>query len=460
MNKQIHINGFIWYGGEDLTKKLINVTICFAILLSLLSGCHRNGNTNSTNTIKHLTIEYYDKAYGDKWIEEIAQAYKTANPDVSISLKADSRLDQNANSIVESYKNVPDIIFVPNTNWENWASKGYIEDLTSLFNTKVDNNTTLKNKIQPDYLTHCELNGRYWIVPWEDGVAGLLYNVDMFNNNNWSVPATMQDFYNLLPQIKAAGIVPLAWSGDNLGDWKNAINAWWAQTEGRDGMTDYLQMASPEVYHEQGRLDALQLYANLIRDKSLSMDDALQSDQQKARNMFFDSKSAMMLGGSWIKGQMGNSFPENFNIGIMRFPSVDNAKESSINVSVSGGFAAIPSMSKNKDLAKNFLLFMSTDKMLDLYTSVTSSPRPFVYNTTGIKNLDNLGKSVLNIWQTKDNLYMFSSNPLYYSAFSDWPAGGAPLMQIISGTTTPLQAFEDNYNYVANNWNRGSNSSR
>lgn len=435
-----------------MIKRIICLFLSCSFILITSAGCQKDQDDVHKPANKVLTIEYYDGKYGSKWIESIAKAYKSKRTNVTIKLKADSKIDQKSDAILETYQDVPDIMFVSNTNWEYWASKGYIENLSSLYNTAVDNNTTLLNKIKPDYLKHCELRGNYWIVPWDDGVAGFVYNKDLFAKNNWTVPATMQDFYTLISKIKAAGIIPIAWSGSSIGDWNYAIDTWWAQSEGRDGISNFLKMDLPEVYHQQGRLNALQTFSNIVYDKTNSIDGALEADDAKARSMFLGSKAAMMLSGSWFKCQAGNSIPSNFKLGFITFPAAEGAKEPNLNVAAAGGFSVIPIMSRNKDLAKDFLLFMSTDKMLQLYTSITSSPRPFNYKIANTDKLDDFDKDIINNWQSGNNIYFFSSNPLYYNVFSDWPESGAPFMQILLGKTTPQQAFDDNYNYVKENW--------
>jgi N-acetylglucosamine transport system substrate-binding protein len=436
----------------NVLKKIICALTSCAMILAVGAGCHKKEVTVPKSTNQELTITYYDGIYGSDWIQAIAHAYELKNPSVKIKLEPDSKLDQKASAILENYQNVPDIMFLSNTNWEYWASKGYLSDLTGLFKTDVDNGKTLIQKIQPDYLTHCKLNGKYWVVPWDDGVPGFIYNKDMFNENNWQVPATMQDFYTLLPKIKAAGIVPIAWSGDNISDWNYAVNSWWAQIEGFDGVNDYLKMGSPEVYHQQGRLDALQEFYQLVGDKSNSIDNALGTDSSNASEQFFDSKAAMLLGGSWVSSQIGDALPKDFNMGIMQFPSVDGASDATINVDAAGGFAAIPLLAQHKSIAEDFLRFMSTDAMLELYTSITSSPRPFIYDAASAEGLDDFGKSVMNIWQKNNNVYLFSASPLYYSVFSDWPVSGAPYLEILSGVESPVQAFDENYEYVKSNW--------
>jgi N-acetylglucosamine transport system substrate-binding protein len=433
-------------------KKIFCIITSVSLILTTFSGCRAKSTSPSKVNSRVLTIYYYDKDYGSDWIKAIANEYKNKNPDVTINLKADSNLEKNVGKLLESSGDVPDILFLPNTNWQYWASKNYIVNLSDLFDTVIDNNTTLKQKIQPDYLKHCTYNKGYWVVPWEDGVTGFIYNKALFRKNDWIVPSTMKEFYELLVKIKAAGVVPIAWDGKDFSVWSYAVNNWWAQYEGISSMKTYLKMGSPEVYKQEGRTAALTEFKTIVDDKTNSMDDVLNTDSTQALKLFFNSKAAMLLGGSWTACKASSYIPAGFEMGIMRIPKIDGAKDANVNYEAAGGFAAIPSASQHISLAKDFLKFSSTDSMLKLYTKITSSPRPFIYDAINSEGLSNFGKSAVDIWESSEKLYMFSESPIYYNVFSDWPHNGLPYLQIFTGAITPEEAVEENYNYVKSYW--------
>lgn len=435
-----------------MIKKLTAVIIAVIVSSSVISGCHKSESYSGKKANKALTIAYDNSKYGDTWIKSITAEYKKINKDTEIKLVSDSNLTQKAANILKSDGNdIPDVMFISETNWQYWASKNYLYDLTDLYNTEIDSKKTLQQKIKPEYLNHCKYDGNYYIVPWDTGVAGFVYNKTMFEAHNWQVPTTMQDFFSLLEQIKAAGIIPVAWDGSDIGDWNYAVRTWWAQSEGRDNMNSYLALQSPEVYLQNGRTESLKLFERLTTDYTNNIDDVLNSDSNKAERLFYNSKAAMLLGGSWTEANTARIIPKDFRIGIMNFPAIDNAKDPNINVSVSGGFAAIPIKSGNKTLAKDFLRFTSTDTMLELYAKTTSSPRPFDFNFKNTSGLSDFGLNVMNIWDN-GNFYMISDNPLYYNNFGDWPNSNATLLQIFSGQLSPEEAVKENYDYVKSNW--------
>lgn len=437
-------------GGKMLTRRYIAVFL--SVLLPLTAeGCRSNvAAPKSSKPKPKLNIVYSDKKYGTKWINALAGSFKSKyNTDVKLT--ADSKIAGKAFAMLESGKSEPDLIFTEDTNWEVWAQKGYMEDLTGLFDSAVDGKA-IKDKIKPGYLNHCAYNGKYYMMPWNDGVTGFVYNENMFKQYGWQVPSTMDDFFALLDQIKAQGITPIAWSGQNISDWGYVVNGWWAQSAGFDGMQSYLKMDSPEVYAQQGRLTGLQIFDKIVSDKGNSDENVMSLDSSNAVKLFFDSKAAIILSGSWLEAQAGDEMPNGFEMKMMNLPSVSGAKESDINVTGAGDFAFIPSGAKNKKEAESFLKYMACDNMLQLYTKVTSTARPFDYNAADVDGLSDFGESAMQIWQNDKDVYMFSDNPVYYNEFSDWPKDGAPYLQIYLGNETPEQAFNDNYHYARDNW--------
>ncbi|MEG6572216.1 extracellular solute-binding protein [[Clostridium] cellulosi] len=436
-----------------MLKKFLSISLLTVFLITMAAGCKKPEKVQQKKQEQPvLTIAYDNSKYGDAWIKAISDAYSKENK-IKVKLVADSKLNQKAGALLKTGKNVPDIMFLSFTNWQDWASKGYLYDLSGLYGAKIGYNETLKQKIKADYLNFCSYNGKYYIIPWDDGVTGFIYNKTMFRENNWSIPKTMEDFYVLLGQIKAKGIIPIAWSGSEISDWNYAIRTWWAQCEGHDGMVSYLALSSPEAYKQQGRITALENFRDIACDITNNIPDVLNIDANKAEKQFFSSKAAMLLGGSWIETKAAGNIPNGFELGIMQFPAVANAKEPEINVSDAGGFAVIPSKATHKDAAKEFLRYSSTDSMLKLYSQITSSPRPFNYEMSVYDGLSDFGQDVFNIWKKNNNLYMLSKNPLYYGKFGDWPTVASPLLQIYSGQISPQKVVDDNYEYVKTNWN-------
>lgn len=430
--------------------------LCAILLVLNLSACSQNGKQDGegkqTKGGKTLKIDFFRGGFGEEWLQALAKKFEDANPGVKVQLTGDPAITEKMGPRLESGANLPDIAFVLETGWQRWAIKGYLADLTDVYDADIENGKKLSEKIQPDYVDYGKIQGKYWIVPWTDGATGLVYNAKMFEDNGWKVPSTVQELYDLLPQIKAKGIAPFAWGGKVMAYWDFPTIGWWAQYEGMEGISKYRKMESADVYGQTGRLKALEVFETLLKDPSNSVEGAAGMDHIQSQMAFLQGKAAMIPNGSWIENEMKKTMPEGFRMKMMSLPTIEGAKDAKVNNTMAGDFIMVPSSSKNIALAKEFLKFISKDDMLKLYTEVTGAPRPFIYDAASVKGLSEFSKSVIDIWQNSKNVYLYSENPIYYNKYFDWPMAGAPEMMIYLGDETAASAFEGNYQYAKENW--------
>jgi raffinose/stachyose/melibiose transport system substrate-binding protein len=84
-------------------------------------------------------------------------------------------------------------------------------------------------------------DGRIYCVPMASVMHGFIYNKDMFAENGWETPTTVDEFMALLESIKEAGITPLAigtkdgWTVWTMGFHSNGPN-WRKGEEGRQAL--------------------------------------------------------------------------------------------------------------------------------------------------------------------------------------------------------------------------------
>jgi ABC-type glycerol-3-phosphate transport system substrate-binding protein len=439
-------------------KSKITAFSLIAILLFSLFSCQKAPEKSivetSSSSVQHLVVRYDNTRFGDVWIKKIVSDYESLTPNVKIQLISDNDIDSNMSKAFISGNNIPDVAFMTKTNWQYFVTKGYLSDITDLYNQQITDSTLLKS-ILPEMQNFGKLSNSYYVVPWTSGVSSFLYNADMFKKNNWEVPATTKDLLDLVTKIKLAHIVPFVWAGKQPDFWAGIVTGWWAQFEGQAGMSDYLSLSSADLYNQPGRLNALSLFEQIIKDKTNSYSGSENSTGDSAVSSFFNGEAAMMPGYSWTEYKY-NKFNKNkspkLNIQMMSLPVIDNAATPISTNMMCGDFICIPSKTKNLVLAKAFVAFTSNQGNLSYFTSETGTPRPFniVYDNTETNIYAN---SVLNIWQPSKKIFMFSKNSTYYNKFLDWPYSGDPYMQIYYGDETAKSIVEKNYQYAKTNWN-------
>lgn len=448
-----------------MMRKSVMLLIAMAIVLALSacqsgssgskeSGAPATGSPSASGKGQEATLKiaYFKGGFGEEWIKALASAFEQANPGVKVELEGDPGITEKMGPRLESGANLPDVAFVLRTGWQRWAIKGYLADLSDIYDAEIDNGKKLKDKLQPGIAEYGKIKDKYWVVPWTDGATGFVYNAQMFEDNGWSVPTTTKELEDLLPQIKAKGIAPFSWGGKVMSYWDFPVVGWWAQFEGSDGIETYKKMESPEVYGQQGRLKALEQFEKLLADESNSIEGASGMDHIQSQMAFLQGKAAMIPNGGWLEMEMKNAMPEGFRMKMMQLPAIEGAKDAKVNNTMGGDFAVVPAKAKNAELGKQFLKFISSDEMLKLFTEKSGSVRPFVYDAASVPGLSEFSKSLIDIWQNSKNIYLYSENPVYYSKFYDWPLAGAPYMMIYMGDETAKSAFEGNLSFAEENW--------
>ena len=113
-----------------------------------LTGCSggsgQSGGGDGEKTV--LKISFFKGGYGDEWLKAITAAYTKEHPNVTFDLEGDADMTLKIGPRLESGANLPDIAMILATNWQQWAAKGYLEDLSDVYAADV-NGTAMADKI-------------------------------------------------------------------------------------------------------------------------------------------------------------------------------------------------------------------------------------------------------------------------------------------------------------------------
>lgn len=463
--------------------RLLCIAVALIIGISAFTGC---GKDQIPDTENDLIIKVFDAGYGTEFLYKLKEEFLKHRENVNIHIIPSITLTQNEMEIdlkAGPRYNSVDLLFGGAINFNKFVAlgsemlKGFdsvIEDLSDVYNSPAYGESILiKDKIKPefyDYFTFSD--GKQYVVPWAEGINGLVYHKDMFEENGWEVPKTTNDLIALIPQIKAKGYVPFTYPG-TIGYWQYLTNVWWAQYEGLETYQSFWRMKDSEgnysvnTFKQNGRLESMKVLESLIGDVLNSYEGSISFNHTEAQTKFLNKdhyKIAMMPNGDWLEGEMKKNFPEgSVNITMMKTPVIssivnklntvktegklkevidiiDNGGTSADDVSASdferikqarqmmysSGFehtALIPSYSNAKELAKDFLRFMYSDIGLEIYFNATKSVLPFrsdILETT-TQNATTFKRSIYDI--QKEGVIAISRiyyyDPLFYLAGMD-----------------------------------------
>lgn len=432
--------------------KKVLIALFLLIGIFTLIGC---GEKETTLEGSVLRIGFVEAGYGREWLEELVLDFQNENPGVQVILEGNPNMTANVGPKIENGRDLADVYFLLETNWQKWATMGYLEPLDDLYAREVENGITLEEKLIDEVVEFGRINEHFYSLPMNDGVTGIVYNAGMFEQKGWEVPVTFDELVALTEQIKleGSGIKPFTWPGQYSAYWNFAVYGWWAQIEGMEGMDEFFRFESPSVFLQDGKLKAMQAYETLIGDQSNSINGVNGLIHTQAQMQFINGLAAMIPNGIWIEKEMESAIPDGFNMQMMQLPVLEGATTSKVNNSMLGDFIIVPKEANNKELAKDFLLFISRDAELEKYTKITGSPRPFEYDPTQIEGLTPFVESCLKVWSESTNLYIISKNPMYFgNLLNTFPKSGPLYGDIYLGDETAQSVITGDYNYVVENW--------
>ena len=287
-----------------------------AALSSLLfAGCT---SETADGRVEVEIVSYKQEA---KALFDQIQADFNASHD-NIVLKIDSPAD--AVTIMKTRfvrENYPDVIGIGGDgDYANFVDSNILADVSGyegLANVKQSYTDILKS------VTYVPMDGIYG-VPYVANAAGMLYNVDMFEEHGWQIPETWDELIDLCEEIKAEGEVAPFYLG-YLDTW-TILSPWNSIT---------VNMVPSDLAREVNAGSAK--FADYYGEPARRMRQMLQYSQtclpgepgpfaagyNDACTSFANGKSAMYPCGSFAVPQImtGN---DAINVGMFAMPSADN----------------------------------------------------------------------------------------------------------------------------------------
>ena len=136
---------------------------------------------------------------------------------------------------------------------------------------------------------------------------------------------------------------------------------------------------------QEGRAKVYSTLARLTKGKTskgtdITLDGSVGATAITAQSNFINGRAAMIVGGTYFPTEMVDYIKiKNFDAGYMPMPhinadkkSIDGSKDTSnVLFSADNGVFAIPASAANKDLAKQFLIHMLTEKSYSSFVKAT-----------------------------------------------------------------------------------------
>ena len=323
----------------------------------LLGGCGKKEGADGKVVIE---LVHYKPEAVDVF-EALEEKFNASHDDIELVIDSpnDAMVILKTRFIRE---NNPDIIGIGgDINYSNFLDANMLMDISDFDGLDDIKENYLATNKEVEYVPQ---DGVY-AVPYMANAAGVLYNKDLFEEHNWSIPTTWEEFLSLCDSIQAEGIQPLYFGYKDiwtcLAPW-NAIAVNLCDTDIAYQVNSGNATFS-EAYREIAQKDKELLKYGQPNPVAYSYNDACTA--------FARGQSAMYVIGNYAIPQIKSVNPE-MNIDSFVFPASSNAEDNILNSGNDLMFSVMEDC-EHKEEAYEVLRFLLEDENIQEYLSDQSA---------------------------------------------------------------------------------------
>lgn len=343
-------------------KKMFKGLGLLSAVAVILTGCGNAGEDTAASS-RHLEV-FSQKKEMTTQLQQIVDGFNeeyeaevelVTVPDPGTVLK--TRISNN---------DAPDIIniYPQNADFQLWANDDQFVDLTE---------EPLFDKLIEGAAEQYAVNDKIYNLPLTTNAWGFFYNVDKFEELGLEVPESWEEFEQLVADIQAAGEIPFAGSFSTQDSWTlNGYHqlAWANAAGGAEEANEYLRFSEQDAISADDAVtqDVAKQLSLLVGTAQPNANGASYADAVAA---FANGKGLILPNGIWALPAINEQQPE-FTVRSFAYPGKELGE--AYTVGAADLAFSISSQSDNQELAKQFLDYISTPEVLDIYYQVDGMP--------------------------------------------------------------------------------------
>lgn len=370
-----------------MIKKKMLVFALFCLFLLSLAACDNTfyrGTVISTDSERtQLYVGNYDGGLGHAWLDEVITAFEVVYPEVQVIVNNEKDLysDSNLLSNMQNYTN--DVYFLNGITYSNFVAQNRLAEITDIVTKTIDTEErSILDKMNPTLADYYQTSsGKYYAVPFFDAIFGLVYDVDLFeeegfyfNSNGLMIafdddnttlssgpngiigdyddglPATYAQWQTLVRNMKLFGISPYIWTGYYDYYRMRYLTSIWADYEGKDNfdlnfsfageyqfsgdsvMTPINIQNGYRLQEQRGKLYALTFAEEIIKSGLYTpnsfdtVNTHTMAQQEFLLSAVTSNRIAMIVEGGWWENEarsffntMAKNYGEEYGFGERRF---------------------------------------------------------------------------------------------------------------------------------------------
>lgn len=273
-------------------------SICLAVtvlMAATMVGCGLRGtnvkpgesageSVSATKTT--LRVATYDGGVGDAWLKNAAKRFEEFYKDTEfepgkkgVQVKVLPSKSYNGETMLDQMQGSDcDVFFTETVNYYDHVNANNFADITDAVTkplTEFGEEESIEDKIDSDFASYLKTGGKYYGIPFYEGIYGIMYNKDVFEKYNlyfkrgatpeadkedvlsfaesaadaksagpdgvWDtyddgLPATYAQMRLLCAEMRDKGIVPFSYAGSVKSYPARVMMTFWADAEGAEQM--------------------------------------------------------------------------------------------------------------------------------------------------------------------------------------------------------------------------------
>lgn len=392
-----------------MKKKVLSALMAIVMVTGLAAGCGSSaGDTKETKESGgKVKITFMSRDSGDTPIAKVYEKqiadFMNANPDIEV--QNDSIYEEaaynNKLKVAVSTGETPSIFYYPAiAGLTEWAKNGVLLDLTEALESDPEwKDSFLDGALDTYKLDAYGAEGIY-ALPNELNVDAVFYNKALFEKAGITeTPKTMDEFYEVIDKLNAAGITPIGVGGKNTWVMGHIFNNILAKRIGPEGIVAL--GTGEKKWTDEDVVECLQMTKDL-KDKGAFAEGFEGMDYNTQMNQFLSGEVAMISHSSPIIPEMLATESEiKDDIAFFPFPSfTDKSEYTDTRVVYTSGWMMSGTMSEEEEAAALKLVkFMTSPESIQERMDAAMRVAPYK-NMNAPENAPQLFKDMIEYTDT------------------------------------------------------------
>lgn len=368
-----------------MKRRILAAALMLIMVSSIATGCTTSkskssdgGNESSAGDKIKLTFlnKYPEEPYAQYFKDAVAE-FEELNPNIDIEMEnvSDEAIKDKL-TVIASGGDMPDIYM----SWTGERVKRFVRGGKALELTPyLKEDKEWANSFMPAFLNNSTIDGKTYAIPYRSGIMYMIYNKQVFEENQLETPTTWDELLVICEQLKDTGVTQIAFGNSSpwyASWWIGMLNAKMIPAATLE--TDY-NPASGE-FTDENYVKAVQAFLDL-NNKGYFGSNVNSKDYYQVREEFGAGKAAMILEATQDFTQYDDIMGAE-NWGFFKIPSMEGAAGDAGTVGGGGEAWLVSASCKHPDAAIKFLKFMTSKEMADRQTTEAGLPNALVGGIT------------------------------------------------------------------------------